>query len=408
MTLSPARPPFTDPSTFPSVFDAPGGSGFAALGLPEPLIRALAQAGIEEPFAIQTATIPDGLAGRDVLARARTGSGKTLAFGLPLLIRVSAGRRALPGRPLALILVPTRELAMQVNDALVPLARLMGRFSRTAVGGVSYDKQLRDLKRGVDILVATPGRLADLIERRACSLADVSISVLDEADQMADMGFLPDVTALLEQTPAGAQRLLFSATLDGDVDTLVQKFMVDPVIHEIDPPTATIDSMEHHLLLIPPREKLDIVTRISRRRGRTIMFVRTQLAVDRLAGQLAEKGVRAGALHGGKTQAVRTRTLAEFREGRTDVLIATDVAARGIHVDGVSLVVHVDPPRDPKDYLHRAGRTARAGESGTVVTLVLPQQRAGTYSLVAKAGVVADRTKVTSIAPELAALTGAR
>ncbi len=408
MSLPAARPPFTDPQTFPSAFDQPDAPGFAALGLPRPLVRVLARAGIEEPFPIQSATIPDGLAGRDVLARARTGSGKTLAFGLPVLARVAAGPKASSRRPRALVLVPTRELAMQVNDALVPLAKALGRFSRTAVGGVPYDKQLRDLDRGVDVLVATPGRLGDLIERGACVLDEIDVTVLDEADQMADMGFLPDVTALLSKTPAGTQRLLFSATLDGDVDALVEQFMVDPVTHEIDPPVATVSTMEHHLLLVPPREKLDIVTRIARRRGRTIMFVRTQLGVDRLAGQLAEKGVRAGALHGGKTQAVRTRTLAEFREGRTDVLIATDVAARGIHVDGVSLVVHVDPPRDPKDYLHRAGRTARAGESGTVVTLVLPQQRAGTYSLVQKAGVVAGRTKVTSAAPELAALTGAR
>jgi superfamily II DNA/RNA helicase len=407
MTLRP-RPPHTDPRTFPSVLAEPDAGGFAALGLPRSLVRALVNAGIEEPFPIQTATIPDGLAGRDVLARARTGSGKTLAFGLPLLARVAAGPRATSGKPRALVLVPTRELAMQVNDALVPLAKAMGRYTRTAVGGVPYDKQLRDLAKGVEVLVATPGRLGDLIARGACSLDEIDVTVLDEADQMADMGFLPEVTALLEKTPAGAQRLLFSATLDGDVDALVKQFMVDPVTHEIDPPVATIDTMDHHLLLIPPREKLDIITRIAGRAGRTIMFVRTQLAVDRLVGQLAEKGVRAGALHGGKTQAVRTRTLAEFREGRTDVLVATDVAARGIHVDGVSLVLHVDPPRDPKDYLHRAGRTARAGESGTVVTLVLPQQRAGTYSLVAKAGVVADRTKVTSDAPELKELTGAR
>jgi superfamily II DNA/RNA helicase len=407
MTLRP-RPPHTDPRTFPSVLAEPDAGGFAALGLPRSLVRALVNAGIEEPFPIQTATIPDGLAGRDVLARARTGSGKTLAFGLPLLARVAAGPRATSGKPRALVLVPTRELAMQVNDALVPLAKAMGRYTRTAVGGVPYDKQLRDLAKGVEVLVATPGRLGDLIARGACSLDEIDVTVLDEADQMADMGFLPEVTELLEKTPAGAQRLLFSATLDGDVDALVKQFMVDPVTHEIDPPVATIDTMDHHLLLIPPREKLDIITRIAGRAGRTIMFVRTQLAVDRLVGQLAEKGVRAGALHGGKTQAVRTRTLAEFREGRTDVLVATDVAARGIHVDGVSLVLHVDPPRDPKDYLHRAGRTARAGESGTVVTLVLPQQRAGTYSLVAKAGVVADRTKVTSDAPELKELTGAR
>ncbi len=402
------RPPFADPRTFPSVLDVAEAPGFAALGLPKPLVRALAQGDIDEPFPIQAATIPDVLAGRDVLARARTGSGKTLAFGLPMLARVAAGPRAGRGCPRALVLVPTRELAMQVNDALVPLARAVGRFTRTAVGGVSYDKQLRDLSKGVDILVATPGRLGDLIERGACSLAEVEITVLDEADQMADMGFLPEVTELLAQTPAGAQRLLFSATLDGDVDELVKRFMVDPVTHEIDPPVATVDTMDHHLLLIPPREKLAIIAKIAGRTGRTIMFVRTQLAVDRLVGQLAEKGVRAGALHGGKTQAVRTRTLAEFREGRTDVLVATDVAARGIHVDGVTLVVHVDPPRDSKDYLHRAGRTARAGESGTVVTLVLPQQRAGTFSLVERAGVVAGRTKVTATGPELATLTGAR
>jgi superfamily II DNA/RNA helicase len=406
MTLPAVRPPFTDPSTFPSVFDQPEAAGFAALGLPPALVRALAREEIDEPFPIQAATIPDALAGLDVLARARTGSGKTLAFGLPLLARIAAGPRVAPRRPRALVLVPTRELAMQVNDALVPLAKAVGRYSRTAVGGVSYDKQIRDLSRGVDVLVATPGRLGDLIERGACSLADIDITVLDEADQMADMGFLPDVTALLAQTPEGGQRLLFSATLDGDVDTLVKTFLVDPVTHEIDPPVAAVSTMDHHLLLIPPREKLDIVRRFARRPGRTIMFVRTQLAVDRLVGQLAEQGVRAGALHGGKTQAVRTRTLAEFKEGRTAVLVATDVAARGIHVDGVSLVLHVDPPRDPKDYLHRAGRTARAGESGTVVTLVLPQQRAGTFSLVEKAGVVAGRTRVTATGPELSALTG--
>lgn len=406
MTLPAVRPPFTDPSTFPSVLDEPA-AAFAALGLPQPLVRALAQAGIDEPFPVQAATIPDALAGRDVLARARTGSGKTLAFGLPLLARLAAGPKAAPGRPLALILVPTRELAMQVNDALVPLARALGRFSRTAVGGVSYDKQLRDLARGVDVLVATPGRLGDLMERGACQLSDVDITVIDEADQMADMGFLPEVTALLEKTPAGSQRMLFSATLDGDVDALVRGFMADTVTHEVDPALATVSTMDHHLLLVPPGDKLSVVARIAGRAGRTIMFVRTQLAVDRLVEQLAEKGVRAGALHGGKSQAVRTRTLAEFREGRTRLLVATDVAARGIHVDGVSLVVHVDPPRDSKDYLHRAGRTARAGESGTVLTLVLPKQRAGTFSLVAKAGVAAARTKVTSNGPELLALAGA-
>src|SRR5436305_1125250 len=267
MTLPAVRPPFTDPSTFPSVFDQPEAAGFAALGLPRALVQALAREEIDEPFPIQAATIPDALAGRDVLARARTGSGKTLAFGLPLLARIAAGPRAAARRPLALILVPTRELAMQVNDALVPLAKAVGRFSRTAVGGVSYDKQLRDLGRGVDLLVATPGRLGDLLERGACALSDVDITVLDEADQMADMGFLPDVTALLEQTPAGTQRMLFSATLDGDVDALVKQFMVDPVIHEIDPPVAAVSTMDHHLLLVPPAEKLGVVARIAGRPG---------------------------------------------------------------------------------------------------------------------------------------------
>jgi superfamily II DNA/RNA helicase len=296
---------------------------------------------------------------------------------------------------------------MQVNDALVPLTKALGLYSRTAVGGTSYDNQIRDLRRGVDIMVATPGRLADLIERGTCSLDSIEITVVDEADQMCDMGFMPDVVALLEQTPAVGQRLLFSATLDGDVDALVSKFMTDPATHETDPPQANVSTMDHHLLLIPPREKLEIIARIGARKGRTIMFVRTQLAVDRLVGQLAEVGVRAGALHGGKSQAVRTRTLAEFREGRFDVLVATDVAARGIHVDGVSLVVHIDPPKDPKDYLHRAGRTARAGEAGTVVTLVLPRQRAGTFALMEKAGVNAERTQVRPDGPDLAKVTGA-
>ena len=433
MTSAAAR--FADPSTFPSIFDQPAGKvadlaaaepaaaepaaadlaaglktgalDFGGLGVPRPLVRALAAENITAPFPIQAATIPDALAGRDVLGRGQTGSGKTLAFGLPILTRL-AGDRSAPGRPRALILVPTRELAMQVNDALTPLGRATGLFTRTAVGGVSYDKQIRDLRRGVDVLVATPGRLGDLIERGECSLDDIEVTVLDEADQMADMGFLPDVTALLEQTPSGTQRLLFSATLDRDVDTLVRTFLHEPVLHEVDPPRAAVSTMEHHLLLIPPTDKLGVVSRIAARRGRTIMFVRTQLAVDRLAGQLAQVGVRAGALHGGKTQAVRTRTLAEFREGRTSVLVATDVAARGIHVDGVSLVVHVDPPKDSKDYLHRAGRTARAGESGSVVTLVLPRQRAGAFALLEKAGVSASRTQVRSDAPELVELTGAR
>jgi len=427
---------FADPSVFPSAFDSPlataGPASFAELGLPDRLVRALARAGLTTPFPIQAATVPDALAGRDVLGRGRTGSGKTLAFGLPLLARLSGGPRAASTRPRALVLVPTRELAMQVNDALLPLARAAGVFCRTAVGGVPYDRQIDALRRGVEVLVATPGRLGDLIRRGACSLADVEVTVLDEADQMADLGFLPEVTGLLAQTPPGGQRMLFSATLpateateatgaaagtggdadpDGSrlgVETLVRRFLTDPAVHSTDPPALSISTMDHHLLLVPPQEKFKVTAAIAARPGRTIMFARTQLGVDRLVGQLAEVGVRAGALHGGKTQRVRTRTLAEFREGRTDVLVATDVAARGIHVDGISLVLHVDPPRDARDYLHRAGRTARAGESGAVATLVLPRQRRAAAAMLAAAGVAPAETRVRAGDEALRTLTGAR
>lgn len=381
---------------------------FAALGLPQPLVRALARQGITTPFEIQRATMPDALAGRDVLGRGQTGSGKTLAFGLPLLARLADAERARPRHPRALVLVPTRELAMQVSDALFPLGRTSGVFLRTAVGGVPYDRQISALRRGVEVLVATPGRLADLIQRGVCRLDDVEVTVLDEADQMADMGFLPEVTELLAKTPADAQRLLFSATLDGDVNALVRRFMTDPVTHSTAPPTAAVTTMDHHLLLIPPHDKFSVVASIAAREGRTMVFARTQLGVDRLVQQLAAVGVRAGGLHGGKTQRMRTRTLAEFREGRMNVLVATDVAARGIHVDGVSLVLHVDPPKDPKDYLHRAGRTARAGEAGAVATLALPKQRRGTLAMLEKAGVAPAQTRVRAGDPALAELTGAR
>ncbi|WP_436971469.1 DEAD/DEAH box helicase [Micromonospora vinacea] len=381
---------------------------FAALGLPEPLVRALAQQGITSPFEIQRATVPDALAGRDVLGRGQTGSGKTLAFGLPMIARLAKRNRARPMRPRALVLVPTRELAMQVNDALVPLGKSVGIFLKTAVGGVPYDRQIDALRRGVEIIVATPGRLGDLIERGICQLDDVEVTVLDEADQMADMGFLPEVTELLAKTPANGQRLLFSATLDGDVDALVRRFMTDPVTHSTAPSTASVSTMDHHMLLIPPHEKFPVAASIAARDGRTMVFARTQLGVDRLVEQLAAVGVRAGGLHGGKTQRMRTKTLAEFREGRMNVLVATDVAARGIHVDGVTLVLHVDPPKDPKDYLHRAGRTARAGESGAVATLVLPKQRRTTLAMMEKAGVAPAETRVRVGDAALAELVGAR
>jgi superfamily II DNA/RNA helicase len=438
---------FADPSTFPSVFEVPAESGgtpstdapeaaqvtpeaeveqaetheveaveipapavptFAELGIPAELVRVLSREGITTPFEIQAATMPDALAGRDVLGRGQTGSGKTLAFGLPLLARVAKSGRALPHHPKALILVPTRELAMQVADALTPLGRSVGVFLKTAVGGVPYDRQMDALRRGVEVIVATPGRLGDLIERGACKLDAIEVTVLDEADQMADMGFLPEVTELLSKTPADAQRLLFSATLDGDVDALVKRFMNDPVTHSTNPAEASVSTMEHHMLLIPPHDKFPITASIANRTGKTIVFARTQMGVDRLVDQLAAVGVRAGALHGGKTQRVRTRTLAEFKEGRTNVLVATDVAARGIHVDGISLVMHVDPPKDPKDYLHRAGRTARAGESGAVVTLVLPKQRRTTASMMLKAGVTPSELRVRLGDDQLATVTGAR
>ncbi|MEV4768299.1 DEAD/DEAH box helicase [Micromonospora humida] len=382
--------------------------GFADLGLPRQLVDALARQGITTPFEIQRATVPDALAGRDVLGRGQTGSGKTLAFGLPIVARLAELNRARPLHPRALVLVPTRELAMQVNDALLPLGKAVGIFLKTAVGGVPYDRQIDALRRGVEIVVATPGRLGDLINRGVCVLDDVEVTVLDEADQMADMGFLPEVTELLAKTPADAQRLLFSATLDGDVDALVKRFMTDPVTHSTAPSTASVSTMDHHLLLIPPHDKFAVAASIAARSGRTMLFARTQLGVDRLVEQLGAVGVRAGGLHGGKTQRMRTKTLAEFREGRMDVLVATDVAARGIHVDGVSLVLHIDPPKDPKDYLHRAGRTARAGESGAVATLVLPKQRRTTLAMLEKAGVEPAETRVRAGDAVLAELTGAR
>uniref|UniRef100_UPI0038B34D85 DEAD/DEAH box helicase n=1 Tax=Catellatospora vulcania TaxID=1460450 RepID=UPI0038B34D85 len=381
---------------------------FAELGVPRALVRELTRAGITQPFEIQAATLPDALAGRDVLGRGQTGSGKTLAFGLPLLARIAEGKPARPHHPKALILVPTRELAMQVADALRPLAKAMDLYTGTAVGGVPYDRQILGLQRGLDLMIATPGRLGDLIQRGACALDDIEVTVLDEADQMADMGFLPDVTELMAKTPAGGQRLLFSATLDGDVDTLVKRFLNNPVTHSTNPAEASVSTMDHMMLLIPPQEKFKVTAAIANRPGRTIMFARTQMGVDRLVDQLREVGVRAGGLHGGKTQSVRTRTLAQFKEGRMSVLVATDVAARGIHVDGVSLVVHIDPPKDPKDYLHRAGRTARAGESGAVATLVLPKQRRSTISMMEKAGVAKPaehRLRVDD--PKLVELTGA-
>jgi superfamily II DNA/RNA helicase len=382
-------------------------TSFADFDLPQPLLRELQAAGMNTPFPIQTATLPDALAGRDVLGRAQTGSGKTLAFGLALLARLDGGR-ARPKRPRALVLVPTRELAMQVADALSPLAKSMGLWCRTAVGGMAFNRQAEALNRGVDLLIATPGRLSDHVRQGTCTLSDTNFIALDEADQMADMGFLPQVKEILDLTPARGQRLLFSATLDGDVEKLVKAYLADPVTHSVAPVTASVTTMDHHLLQVSHQEKQDVITEIGAREGRTIMFVRTKHHVDRLATRLRANGVAAGALHGGKTQGQRNRVLADFKEGRTPVLVATDVAARGIHVDDVSLVLHVDPAADHKDYLHRAGRTARAGASGTVVTLFTHDQRRTVRRMVEKAGVKPIQTAVRPGEPELAKITGAR
>jgi superfamily II DNA/RNA helicase len=380
---------------------------FADLGVAPDLIPALTRSGIDEPFPIQVATLPDSIAGRDILGRGQTGSGKTLAFGLAVLTRLS-GRRAEPKHPLGLVLVPTRELAMQVSDTLSPLAHSAGLSVRLIAGGMPYSKQIRSLERGVTVLVATPGRLVDLVNRGDVDLSEVSITVLDEADQMADMGFLPIVREILDMTKPNGQRLLFSATLDGDVDSLVRKYLRNAATHSIAPVHAQIDTMDHHVLLVHPADKDQVSAQIAARDGRTIFFVRTQAGVDRLADHIAAQGVPVGALHGGKSQAVRTRTLEAFRKGETLSLVATDVAARGIHVDGISLVVHVDSPTDPKDYLHRAGRTARAGESGTVVTLASPKQQRMVSSLTKRAGVDPFVARVRPGDQTLSDVTGAR
>ncbi|KJK54864.1 DEAD/DEAH box helicase, partial [Saccharothrix sp. ST-888] len=382
---------------------------FGDLGLHDDVVRALAKRGVTTPFPIQAATIPDALAGKDVLGRGRTGSGKTLSFGLPLLTRLADGERTKPKHPRGLILVPTRELAMQVADALEPFGSVLGLKLKVVCGGTSMSNQIYALERGVDVLVATPGRLRDLINRGSAKLADVQVAVLDEADQMADMGFLPEVTEILDQVPAGGQRLLFSATLENEIDTLVKRYLNNPVTHEVDPSAGAVTTMTHHILVVKPKDKAPITNAIAARKGRTIIFVRTQMGADRVAEQLIEAGVKADALHGGMTQGARTRVLGDFKDGYVNVVVATDVAARGIHVDGIDLVLNVDPAGDHKDYLHRSGRTARAGRSGTVVTLVLPHQRRSVFRLMEDAGVDAGRHILDhAFDPEVARITGAR
>ncbi|MFF0397910.1 DEAD/DEAH box helicase [Streptomyces sp. NPDC005248] len=386
----------------------PAVEAFAELDMPAALLKTLAAQGVTDPFPIQGATLPNSLAGRDILGRGRTGSGKTLAFGLALLAR-TAGRRSEPRAPLALVLVPTRELAQQVTDALTPYATSVNLRLATVVGGMSITKQSGTLRRGAEVVVATPGRLKDLIERGDCRLDQVSITVLDEADQMADMGFMPQVVALLKQVEPDGQRMLFSATLDKNIDRLVKMFLTDPVVHSVDPSAGAVTTMEHHVLHVADEtDKKAVATRIAAREGRVIMFVDTKRAADRFAKRLLASGVRAAALHGGRSQPQRNRTLDQFKNGQVTALVATNVAARGIHVDDLDLVVNVDPPTDHKDYLHRGGRTARAGESGSVVTLVLPEEKREMTRLMADAGIAPRTTRIKSSDEELTRITGAR
>ncbi|OXY92458.1 DEAD/DEAH box helicase [Streptomyces diastatochromogenes] len=386
----------------------PAVEDFAGLDMPAALLKTLTAQGVTTPFPIQAATLPNSLAGRDLLGRGRTGSGKTLAFGLALLAR-TAGLRAEPKAPLALVLVPTRELAQQVTDALTPYATAVNLRLATVVGGLSITKQAGTLRRGAEVVVATPGRLNDLVERGDCVLDQVRITVLDEADQMTDMGFLPQITKLIQHVRPDGQRMLFSATLDRNIDRLVQRFLTDPVVHSVDPSAGAVTTMEHHVLHVQDEtDKKAVTTRIAARDGRVILFLDTKRSADRLAKRLLAVGVRAAALHGGRSQPQRNRTLEQFKNGQVTALVATNVAARGIHVDDLDLVVNVDPPTDHKDYLHRGGRTARAGGSGSVVTLVLPDQKRDVTRLMSDAGIRPRTARITSSDAELTTITGAR
>ncbi|MEU6816705.1 DEAD/DEAH box helicase [Streptomyces sp. NPDC046860] len=380
---------------------------FAELDLPPAVQRKLAELGVREPFPIQAATVPDALAGRDVLGRGRTGSGKTLAFGLPLLAR-TAGRRAEAKQPLALILVPTRELAQQVCEALTPYADALGLRMTAVVGGMPIGRQTVALREGAEVVVATPGRLHDLIERKACRLDRVRVTVLDEADQMCDMGFLPQVTEALRQVRPDGQRMLFSATLDREVADLVRDHLDDPVVHSVDPSAGAVTTMAHHVLVVHGPDRYAVTTEIAARDGRVLLFLDTKHGVDQLTRHLRASGVHAAGLHSGKSQPQRSRTLAQFKDGQITALVATNVAARGLHIDDLDLVVNVDPPADAKDYLHRAGRTARGGGSGSVVTLVLSGQRRELSQVTSEAGIEPTVTKVRSGEAALTRITGAR
>lgn len=361
---------------------------FAALKLPEALVSTLARQDIVNPSPVQLAVIPDALAGQNVLGRARTGSGKTLAFGIPVLVRL-AGRTSRPKAPRGLILLPTRELATQVRSAMEPLAQKMGLRLTTVYGGVPINKQINTLKNGVDIVIATPGRLTDLLDRRCMTLDDIEMTVLDEADHLCDLGFYKPIDAILTKTPERSQRLLLSATLDGDVNKLVKRHLPQHKLHEVDSADSAVDTMEHHVLVSAATDKSKAAFDLLRANPRSIVFTRTRRGAMRLAKQLTQNGIEAVDMHGDLSQRHRERNLEAFSSGRASVIVATDVAARGIHVDGIGLVVHYDAPAEHKAYQHRSGRTARAGESGAVVTMTTPDALRDVMQLQNKAGVTA-------------------
>ncbi|UFS59286.1 DEAD/DEAH box helicase [Subtercola endophyticus] len=383
---------------------------FAALGVPAPLVAKLSASGIDSPFPIQVDTLPDTLAGRDVLGRGKTGSGKTLAFSLPMVARLGgalAGGKRRPGRPLGLILAPTRELATQISAVLQPLADAYGLKSTTIFGGVSQQRQVAALKAGVDIVVACPGRLEDLMKQGFVSLDAVEITVLDEADHMADLGFLPVVTRILAKTPENGQRLLFSATLDNGVDKIVKRFLHNEVLHSVDEANSPVAAMTHHVFEVNDAEaKTALVKKLASGTGRRILFMRTKHHAKKLARQLIDAGIPAVDLHGNLSQVARDRNLAAFSAGDVSVLVATDVAARGVHVDDIELVIHVDPPAEHKAYLHRSGRTARAGSAGDVVTIILPAQRKDLDQLMRKAAIQVTPERVSLSSPSVDALVG--
>ena len=380
---------------------------FKELGLCTELINALDSRGIKSPFPIQIATIPDALAGHDILGKGQTGSGKTLAFGLSMLNNLK-GKKSKARQPLGLVLAPTRELAQQIDEVLKPLARTIGHETVVIAGGMPFGRQINALKNGVSILIATPGRLIDLLNRGELRLDALQIAVLDEADQMADMGFLPAVKQILNQSKKEGQRFLFSATLDRGVDGLVRQFLKEPRTHTVAEIEGTKERADHYVFVMRQGDKAEISHQIAAREGKSIFFVRTKHGADRLAKNLSRVGVKVGTLHGGKSQAVRTRTLARFKEEDSAVLVATDVAARGIHVDGIDLVVHFDAPADHKDYLHRSGRTARAGKTGRVVTLATHQEQREINGITLRAGVEPWVMAMSPMDEKLVKITGAR